>query len=67
MKDHGFRMTILNRKDGRYGYVITRADDPLWAEVSLDTFDSFDDASVAAGEDLQRFAQAIQRAGPLKI
>jgi hypothetical protein len=60
-------MTILNRKDGRYGYVITRVDDPLWAEVSLDTFDSFDDASVAAGEALQRFAQAIQRAGPLKI
>jgi hypothetical protein len=53
MSESKFRMTIQDRS-GRYGYVITRIDKPDWAEASLDTFDSVDDAAVAAGDALER-------------
>ena len=59
-------MIIHHRKDGRYEYVITRTDDALWAEVSFETFDSFDDASVAAGEALERYRTAIRKGGRVK-
>lgn len=67
MKDYGFRMIIQSRNDGRYGYVITRTDDPLWAEASFDTFDSIDEAAIAAGEVLERYSRAIQTGRRVKI
>jgi hypothetical protein len=33
-----FRLNVAPRKDGKFGYAITRIDRPDWAELSLETF-----------------------------
>jgi hypothetical protein len=49
-----FRIVIQARKGGRYGFVVTRTDEPNWAESSLKTFLSPEEAFAAGSVALER-------------
>ena len=43
-----FQLKVTNRRDGKFGYAITRTDKPNWVEISFDTFET-KDAAYQAG------------------
>jgi hypothetical protein len=61
MSDHSpiFRMMVIARKAGWYGYIIGRYDEPGWMQRSLESFSSIEAADKAGRRAMEIISRKI--------